>query len=102
MLLSGDNNIIELCQFYANHDSGLQISRYNTSADTIDLWPSNNLILNCTAFDNKDEATCENADGFATKLTCGEEMSLTDVFLTATAMTAGIYTQSRQPVLQAL
>lgn len=72
MLLSGDNNIIELCQFYANHDSGLQISRYNTSADTIDLWPSNNLILNCTAFDNKDEATCENADGFAAKLTCGE------------------------------
>ena len=72
MLLSGDNNIIELCQFYANHDSGLQISRYNTSADTIDLWPSNSLILNCTAFDNKDEATCENADGFAAKLTCGE------------------------------
>ena len=72
MLLAGDNNIIELCQFYANHDSGLQISRYNTSADTIDLWPSNNLILNCTAFDNKDEATCENADGFAAKLTCGE------------------------------
>ena len=72
MLLSGDNNIIKLCQFYANHDSGLQISRYNTSADTIDLWPSNNLILNCTAFDNKDEATCENADGFAAKLTCGE------------------------------
>ena len=72
MLLSGDNNIIELCQFYANHDSGLQISRYNTSADTIDLWSSNNLILNCTAFDNKDEATCENADGFAAKLTCGE------------------------------
>lgn len=72
MLLSGDNNIIELCQFYANHDSGLQISRYNISADTIDLWPSNNLILNCTAFDNKDEATCENADGFAAKLTCGE------------------------------
>lgn len=72
MLLSGDNNIIELCQFYANHDSGLQISRYNTSADTIDLWQSNNVILNCTAFDNKDEATCENADGFAAKLTCGE------------------------------
>ena len=72
MLLSGDNNIIELCQFYANHDSGLQISRYNTSADTIDLWPSNNVILNCTAFDNKDEETCENADGFAAKLTCGE------------------------------
>lgn len=102
MLLSGDNNIIELCQFYANHDSGLQISRYNTSADTIDLWPSNNLILNCTAFDNKDEATCENADGFAAKLTCGEGNVFDGCISSATAMTAGIYTQSRQLVLQAL
>lgn len=72
MLLSGDHNILELCQFYANHDSGLQISRYNTSYNTIDKWPSYNRILNCTAFNNKDEATAENADGFAAKLTCGE------------------------------
>lgn len=72
MLLSGDNNIIELCQFYKNHDSGLQISRYNTNYATKDLWPSNNLIKNCTSYDNKDEATSENADGFAAKLTCGE------------------------------
>lgn len=71
MLLSGNHNVIELCQFYANHDSGLQISRYNTSADSIELWPSYNLILNCTSYNNKDEATTENADGFAAKLTCG-------------------------------
>lgn len=72
MLLSGNHNTIELCQFYGNHDTGLQISRYDTSAATIDLWPSYNLILNCTAYNNKDEATAENADGFAAKLTCGE------------------------------
>lgn len=72
MLLSGDNNIIELCQFYGNHDTGLQLSRFNTSYASKDQWPSNNLILNCTAFNNKDEATAENADGFAAKLTCGE------------------------------
>ena len=62
MLLSGDNNIIELCQFYANHDSGLQISRYNTSADTIDLWPSNNLLL---IFRIPEYHSCGGAGGFA-------------------------------------
>ena len=72
MLLSGDHNVIELCRFYANHDSGLQISRYNTSYNSIEQWPSYNTILNCTAYDNKDIKTCENADGFAAKLTCGE------------------------------
>ena len=34
-------------------------------------WPSNNLILNCTSFDNRDPAE-NNADGFAAKLTVGE------------------------------
>ena len=72
MLLSGDHNVIERCRFYANHDSGLQISRYNTSYNSIEQWPSYNTILNCTAYDNKDIKTCENADGFAAKLTCGE------------------------------
>jgi pectate lyase len=70
MLLSGNNNKIESCIFRANRDSGLQLSRYNTSATTISEWPSNNLILNCEAYDNRD-ATNENADGFAAKLTCG-------------------------------
>lgn len=71
MLLSGNNNIIELCQFYENRDTGLQLSRYDTSATSISQWPSNNLIKNCTAFNNSD-ASGENADGFAAKLTCGE------------------------------
>ena len=72
MLLSGNNNIIEMCQFYNNHDTGLQLSRYNTSANSISQWPSYNTIKNCTSYNNKDEATAENADGFAAKLTCGE------------------------------
>jgi hypothetical protein len=71
MLLSGNYNIIELCQFYENRDSGLQLSRFDTSASSISQWPSYNLIKNCTAFNNSD-VTGENADGFAAKLTCGE------------------------------
>lgn len=71
MLLSGDNNVLEQCVFEANHDSGLQVSRYNTKYDSIEEWPSNNLIKNCTSFNNSD-IEGENADGFAAKLTCGE------------------------------
>jgi uncharacterized repeat protein (TIGR02543 family) len=70
MLLAGNNNIIEKCIFSKNHDSGLQLSRYVTSNTTIGSWPSNNLILNCEAFDNQDPDN-EDADGFAAKLTCG-------------------------------
>ncbi len=72
MLLSGDHNKIERMIFNNNQDSGLQISRYKTSNATIDTWPSDNLILNCTAKNNCDDKTMENADGFAAKLTCGE------------------------------
>mgnify|MGYP002672419056 FL=1 len=76
VLLAGNNNIFEKCVFEANRDSGLQISRYDTTAATKDLWPSNNLIINCTSHDNCDfpdqGGTGENADGFAAKLTCGE------------------------------
>ena len=71
MLLSGNNNTIDNCIFEKNKDTGLQLSRYTTSYTSISQWPSNNLILNCEAFDNKD-AGSENADGFAAKLTCGE------------------------------
>lgn len=70
MLLAGNNNIIEKCIFSKNHDSGLQLSRYVTSNTTLSSWPSNNLILNCEAFDNQDPDN-EDADGFAAKLTCG-------------------------------
>ena len=72
MLLSGDNNIIEMMVFNHNQDTGLQVSRYNSSYNSVSQWPSNNLIKNCTAHDNCDDATMENADGFAAKLTCGE------------------------------
>ncbi|MGN1412400.1 MAG: hypothetical protein ACI4WH_07855 [Oscillospiraceae bacterium] len=72
MLLSGSNNKIELMVFNNNQDTGLQISRYKSSYTDISQWPSNNLILNCTSKNNCDDATMENADGFAAKLTCGE------------------------------
>jgi uncharacterized repeat protein (TIGR02543 family) len=71
MLLSGNNNTMDNCVFEKNRDTGLQLSRYNTSYTLISQWPSNNLILNCESFDNKDIGS-ENADGFAAKLTCGE------------------------------
>lgn len=72
MLLAGSNNKIELMIFNNNQDTGLQISRYKSSYTNISQWPSNNLILNCTSKNNCDDATMENADGFAAKLTCGE------------------------------
>lgn len=72
MLLSGNNNIIERMVFNDNEDTGLQISRFRTDAADIASWPTNNTIKNCTSKNNCDEATKENADGFAAKLTCGE------------------------------
>lgn len=72
MLLSGNNNKIEMMVFNDNQDTGLQISRYRTDAATIAEWPTNNYILNCTSKNNCDDLTMENADGFAAKLTCGE------------------------------
>ncbi|GJM64225.1 InlB B-repeat-containing protein [Persicobacter diffluens] len=71
MLLSGNHCIIEECVFRYNHDTGLQLSRYNTSANSISEWPSHNLILNCESHDNADSGN-EDADGFAAKLTSGE------------------------------
>ncbi|NHN25827.1 T9SS type A sorting domain-containing protein [Flavobacterium jejuense] len=70
MLLSGSNNTIENCIFRNNFDTGLQLSRYSSSATNISQWPSNNLILGCESYDNRDSAN-EDADGFAAKLTVG-------------------------------
>ena len=70
MLLAGNDNLIELMEFNDNQDTGLQLSRYKTSNADIGSWPSDNLILNCTAKNNCDNETMENADGFAAKLTC--------------------------------
>ncbi len=70
--VGGSNNTVELCKFYANGDTGLQISRtvLPELAQTIEEWPSNNLILNCESYDNHDPAE-NNADGFSNKLTSG-------------------------------
>ena len=67
-LISGNHNLIDQVNTYANGNTGLQIS--GSSTDKIDKWPSYNLILNCTSYDNMDAAE-NNADGFAAKLTCG-------------------------------
>ena len=71
IFVAGKHNIVERCILQANRDTGLQISRKGSSVTNFEDWPSDNLILNCTSFDNHDPATDENADGFASKLTCG-------------------------------
>jgi hypothetical protein len=54
------DNIIELCNFYENRDSGIQLK--NLAAY--------NSIINCDSYYNRD-ATDGDADGFAPKLTVG-------------------------------
>ena len=72
MLLAGNHNIVENMIFSENQDTGLQISRYRSTASSISDWPTDNLVKNCTSKNNCDSATMENADGFAAKLTCGQ------------------------------
>jgi pectate lyase-like protein/fibronectin type III domain protein len=70
IFIGGSNNTIELCSTHHNRDSGLQLGRHSSSAPQSE-WPANNLILNCTSFDNFDPDNGEDADGFACKLTTG-------------------------------
>lgn len=72
LYVTGKHNIIESCVAKANRDTGIQIGRRASSLSNKADWPSDNLILNCTSYNNSDPATGENADGFAAKLTCGE------------------------------
>lgn len=67
----GNNNTLDQIDAYNNGNTGIQISAFRDSNDPRDLWPQNNLILNCTSFNNAD-AGYEDADGFAAKLTIGE------------------------------
>ena len=67
--VGGHYCIVESINAYSNGDTGIQIS--GKSADTYDVWPSNNLILNCTSYNNRDIAE-EDADGFGAKLYCAE------------------------------
>lgn len=69
--VSGNNNVLDQIHAYYNGNTGIQISRYHVVDLTIDQWPANNLILNCTAWGNADSGY-EDADGFAAKLTIGE------------------------------
>jgi hypothetical protein len=70
IFVGGNNNLIELCVTHHNRDTGLQLSRHASTAP-VSEWPSNNLILNCTSYDNFDPDNGEDADGFAAKLTSG-------------------------------
>ncbi|MDF2564779.1 MAG: Pectate disaccharide-lyase [Massilibacillus sp.] len=71
IFIGGSYNKIELCETYANRDSGLQLGRYISTAAENE-WPAYNEILNCTSHDNSDPDNGEDADGFACKLTTGE------------------------------
>lgn len=72
LYIGGDYNTVEYCEFYNNRDSGLQLGRAGSNLNTIDEWPSYNLVKNCTSHNNYDNQTFgENADGFAAKLTVG-------------------------------
>ena len=68
--ISGSNCIIQNVNTYKNGNSGINIGRWK-GQDLWDEWPSNNLVLNCTSWDNADVGY-EDADGFACKLTVAE------------------------------
>lgn len=62
MLISGGkHNVIELCSFYRNRDSGMQL----------DNGAMDNMIVNCDSYCNADPPDYADADGFAPKLTVG-------------------------------
>lgn len=67
--VAGNYNMILMVDTYLNGDTGIQIS--GRSAETFDKWPHDNLIYGCESFGNSDPAQ-NNADGFASKLTTGE------------------------------
>ncbi len=67
--IAGKHNVVEMVNAYMNGNTGIEIAREGSVGR--DLWPSDNLILNCTSYLNYD-AGFEDADGFAAKITCGE------------------------------
>ena len=60
-LTGASNNIIELCNFFENQDSGMQLGN----------GASYNKIINCDSYYNADPPDYGDADGFAPKLTVG-------------------------------
>jgi hypothetical protein len=67
--IGGSYNTIERTVTRDNRDTGLQISRID-STTAQSAWPANNLVISSESYDNQDSAG-ENADGFAAKLTVG-------------------------------
>ncbi len=67
----GSNNVLDRIDAYDNTDSGIYIHAYHNASDPRELWPHDNLVLNCTAYNNADSGM-EDADGFACKLTAGD------------------------------
>jgi len=57
----GSHNLIEMCSFYRNRDTGLQL----------DNGASDNTVRNCDSYYNADPPDYGDADGFAPKLTVG-------------------------------
>ncbi|MGX8698824.1 MAG: S-layer homology domain-containing protein, partial [bacterium] len=68
--VSGNYNTLEQMETYRNGNTGIQLSRFKGTDETIADWPHDNLILNCTSYLNADSGM-EDADGFAAKLTIG-------------------------------
>jgi len=73
--ISGNNNLIDRCVVEHASNTGIQISRSGSASNKAGrvgkLWPTDNVVINCTSFDNCD-AGRNDADGFAAKLTTGE------------------------------
>ncbi len=68
--IGGNYNVVEHLDIHDCQDSGLQLGRKSSSCNTLDTWPSHNLIKNVTSHDNHDPSG-EDSDGFACKLTTG-------------------------------
>lgn len=71
IFIAGHNNIVEGCIAIENRDSGIQYSRRLSSMANMADWPSYNLLLNCSSFNNFDTDNGEDADGLAVKLSSG-------------------------------
>lgn len=70
--VGGSHNIVENCVTRYNGNTGLGIARWDSSQNSLDTYPSDNLILKCTSHDNFDYKNFgEDADGFSAKLTAG-------------------------------
>lgn len=69
-MLSGSNCVLDRVDAYNNGGTGIYIRSLNNTSDPKSEWPANNLILNCTSYNNADNGY-EDADGFGAKFTIG-------------------------------